>query len=86
MDSQIPSQMAFSREEVVIPLTHWENPERQDMPFSPFVLRVLPVNGHFKVSIGVLFIKSKYTNPTRGILDFCKQKFCRPLPYSQQDD
>ncbi len=21
----------------------------------------------------------KYTNPARGILDFCKQKFCRPL-------
>ena len=24
----------------------------------------------------------KYTNPARGILDFCKQKFCRPLQYS----
>ena len=23
--------------------------------------------------------KNKYTNPARGILDFCKQKFCRPL-------
>ncbi len=21
----------------------------------------------------------KYTNPARGILDFCRQKFCRPL-------
>ncbi len=21
----------------------------------------------------------KYTNPARGILDYCKQKFCRPL-------
>ena len=25
----------------------------------------------------------KYTNPARGILDFCKQKFCRPLLCSQ---
>ena len=27
------------------------------------------------------FAKSecKYTNPVTGILDFCKQKFCRPL-------
>ena len=21
----------------------------------------------------------KYTNPARGMLDFCKQKFCRPV-------
>ncbi len=28
------------------------------MPFTPFVLRVLPVNGHCTVSIGVLFISS----------------------------
>ncbi len=26
--------------------------------------------------------KLKYTNPARGILDFCKQKFYRPLLYS----
>ncbi len=25
----------------------------------------------------------KYTNPARGILDFCKQKLCRPLLFSQ---
>ncbi len=28
------------------------------MPFTPFVLRVLPVNGHCKDSIVVLFINS----------------------------
>ncbi len=28
------------------------------MPFTPFVLRVLLVNGHCKVSIGVFFINS----------------------------
>ncbi len=28
------------------------------MPSTPFVLRVLPVNGHCKVSIGVFFINS----------------------------
>ncbi len=37
---------------------HWKNPERQDMPFTHFVLGVLPVNGQCKVSIGVLFINS----------------------------
>ncbi len=26
---------------------------------------------------------SKYTNPARGILEFCRQKFCRPLLSSQ---
>ena len=29
------------------------------------------------------FVHGKYTNPARGILDFCMQKFFRPLPYSQ---
>ncbi len=37
---------------------HWKNPERQDMPFTPFVLGILPGYGHCKVSIGVLFINS----------------------------
>ncbi len=27
--------------------------------------------------------KLKYTNPARGILDFCKQKFYQPLQWSQ---
>ncbi len=27
--------------------------------------------------------KVKYTNPARGNLDFCKQKFKRPLPCNQ---
>ncbi len=29
---------------------HWKSPERQDMPFTPFVMRVLPVNGHCVLS------------------------------------
>ncbi len=35
-----------------------KNPGRQDMPFTPFVLRVLPVYCHCEVSIGVLFFDS----------------------------
>ncbi len=30
-----------------------------------------------------IMFKVKYTHPARGILDFCKQKFCRPLLFSQ---
>ncbi len=58
------------------PALHWKNPERKDMPFTPFVLRVLSVNGHCKVSIGVLFINSNsfwsslYLDfPIQGILN-----------------
>ncbi len=36
----------------------WKTPGRQDKPVTPFVLRVLSVYGHCKVSIGVLFINS----------------------------
>ncbi len=33
----------------------------------------------FRVEIST----EKYTNPARGILDFCKQKFLRPIPCRQ---
>ena len=37
-------------------------------------------NTHMKVQYFVLVEHyNKYTNPARGILDFCKQKFYRPL-------
>ena len=41
-----------------LPCSQWKNPGRQDKPFTPFVLRVLSVYGHCKVSIGMLFINS----------------------------
>ena len=27
-------------------------------------------------------LNTKYNNPAKAILDFCKQKFCQPLPYN----
>ncbi len=32
---------------------------------------------------GIIYLNHKYTNPARGILDFCKQKFYLPLLFSQ---
>ncbi len=43
--------------------------------------RVYPSHGCWKLLLHLLPY-TKYTNPAIGILDFCKQKFCRPLPYS----
>ncbi len=52
---------------LTVPVSHWKNPERQDMPFTPFIPRVLPVTGRCKVSIGVLFVNS---NPVLSSLHF----------------
>ncbi len=39
--------------------------------------------GGFQYSVEVeVEVQDKYTNPARGILDFCKQKFYQPLPCS----
>ena len=51
------------------------------IPCSSFS-RGTEFKGNFVFWISVI-LNLKYTNPARGILDFCKQKFCRPLPCSQ---
>ncbi len=60
--------------------TFWSDKNSQCIRYTSIWTQTGPnryVNN--SASLSELF---KYTNPARGILDFCKQKFYRPLPCS----